>query len=54
MNSIDGTHMPIIAPHVNNADYYNRKGHYLAKLQTVVDHKLQFWDINERLVWKST
>lgn len=25
--AIDGTHVPIIAPHVNKADYYNRKGH---------------------------
>lgn len=44
--AIDGTHVPIIAPHVNRADYYNRKGHYSVILQAVVDHKLQFWDIN--------
>lgn len=44
--AIDGTHVPIIAPHVNKADYYNRKGHYSVILQAVVDHKLQLWDIN--------
>nr|XP_055051176.1 uncharacterized protein LOC129436904 [Misgurnus anguillicaudatus] len=44
--AIDGTHVPIIAPHDNRSDYYNRKGYYSIILQGVVDHKLMFWDIN--------
>lgn len=44
--TIDGTHVLIIAPHVNRANYYNRKCHYSVILQAVVDQKLQFWDIN--------
>lgn len=44
--AIDGTHVPIIAPHQSKADFYNRKGYYSVLLQAVVDHKLQFWDIN--------
>lgn len=44
--AIDGTHVPIIAPRQTKADFYNRKGYYSVLLQVVVDHKLQFWDIN--------
>lgn len=40
--AIDGTHVPIIDPHTQKADYYNRKGHYSIILQAVADHKLQF------------
>lgn len=36
--SLDGTHIPIIAPSSFNTDYYNRKGWYSVLLQGLVDH----------------
>uniref|UniRef100_A0A3B4B831 DDE Tnp4 domain-containing protein n=1 Tax=Periophthalmus magnuspinnatus TaxID=409849 RepID=A0A3B4B831_9GOBI len=44
--AIDGTHIGIIAPAEDPADYYNRKHFYSVILQAVVDHRMQFWDIN--------
>uniref|UniRef100_A0A673GDD1 DDE Tnp4 domain-containing protein n=1 Tax=Sinocyclocheilus rhinocerous TaxID=307959 RepID=A0A673GDD1_9TELE len=46
VGAIDGTHVPMIAPRKTKADFYNRMGYYSVLLQAVVDHKLQFWDIN--------
>uniref|UniRef100_A0A3B1IRQ6 Putative nuclease HARBI1 n=1 Tax=Astyanax mexicanus TaxID=7994 RepID=A0A3B1IRQ6_ASTMX len=43
--AIDGTH-GILAPPDSPTDYYNRKGFHSVILQGVVDHRLQFWDIN--------
>ncbi|XP_033117047.1 protein ALP1-like [Anneissia japonica] len=44
--AVDGTHIPIIAPKNNPADYHNRKGQHSIILQAVVDDKLRFTDIN--------
>ncbi|KAK7926068.1 hypothetical protein WMY93_008378 [Mugilogobius chulae] len=44
--AIDGTHIGIIAPAEEPADYYNRKNFYSVILQAVVDHRMKFWDIN--------
>ncbi|XP_033100382.1 protein ANTAGONIST OF LIKE HETEROCHROMATIN PROTEIN 1-like [Anneissia japonica] len=44
--AVDGTHIPIIGPAKNPADYHNRKGWYSMILQAVVDNKLRFTDIN--------
>ncbi|XP_078021421.1 uncharacterized protein LOC144461775 [Epinephelus lanceolatus] len=44
--AVDGTHIPILAPPNNSADYYNRKGVYSVILQGVVDHNMKFWDVN--------
>lgn len=44
--AIDGTHIDIIAPADNPADYYNRKGSYSIILLGVVDDRFKFWDIN--------
>lgn len=46
VGAIDGTHIGILAPADDPADYYNRKGFYSVLLQGVVDHKMKFWDIN--------
>ncbi|XP_075062068.1 uncharacterized protein LOC142150776 [Mixophyes fleayi] len=43
--AIDGTHIPIIAPTDNHADYYNRKGWHSIILQAVVDHNYCFTDV---------
>ena len=39
--AVDGTHLPIIAPKENHADYHNRKGWHSIVLQAIVDHK--YW-----------
>uniref|UniRef100_A0A3B3HBN3 DDE Tnp4 domain-containing protein n=1 Tax=Oryzias latipes TaxID=8090 RepID=A0A3B3HBN3_ORYLA len=44
--AIDGSHIPVIAPHENHADYFNRKGCHSVILQAVVDHKYCFKNIN--------
>ena len=43
--AIDGTHIPIIAPAVNHADYVNRKGYHSIVMQAVVDCKYLFRDV---------
>ncbi|XP_041347043.1 protein ANTAGONIST OF LIKE HETEROCHROMATIN PROTEIN 1-like [Gigantopelta aegis] len=43
--AIDATHIPIIAPTEDHADYVNRKGWYLIILQAVCDHRYRFTDI---------
>ena len=42
--AIDGSHIPILAPHEHAADYYCRKGFHSVLLQGVVDHLCCFWD----------
>uniref|UniRef100_A0A9J7Y3U0 DDE Tnp4 domain-containing protein n=1 Tax=Cyprinus carpio carpio TaxID=630221 RepID=A0A9J7Y3U0_CYPCA len=44
--AIDGSHIPVIAPPENHADYFNRKGWHSVILQAVVDHKYCFTNIN--------
>ena len=43
--AIDGTHVPILAPTENHADYVNRKGYHSVVMQAVVDSKYLFRDI---------
>ncbi|XP_072033585.1 uncharacterized protein [Amphiura filiformis] len=44
--AIDGTHIPIIAPEKDHADYHNRKQFHSIILQGVCDHQYRFIDIN--------
>ena len=43
---VDGTHIPIMAPHQFPADYFNRKGWHSILMQGTVDHLYSFTDIN--------
>lgn len=43
--AIDGTHVPIISPSDNHADYINRKGYHSIVMQAVVDSKYIFRDM---------
>lgn len=45
IGAIDGSHIPIKAPHLFPVDYFNRKGFYSIVLQAVVDHNKKFLDI---------
>ena len=45
MGAIDGSHIPIIAPHKNHRDFCNRKGYYSIILQGTVDSFGQFIDV---------
>ena len=45
IGAIDGSHIPIKAPHLFPVDYFNRKGFYSIVLQAVVDHEKKFLDI---------
>ncbi|HYP42886.1 MAG TPA: transposase family protein [Candidatus Nitrosocosmicus sp.] len=44
IGAVDGSHIPIIAPKIDPASYYCRKGFYSALLQGVVNSKCLFWD----------
>ena len=43
--AIDGTHIPIIRPHKNATDYFNRKGYHSVVMQGVVDFRGLFTDV---------
>ena len=43
IGAINGSHIPIKAPHLFPVDYFNRKGYYSIVLQAVVDHKKKFF-----------
>ncbi|XP_039537910.1 protein ANTAGONIST OF LIKE HETEROCHROMATIN PROTEIN 1-like [Pimephales promelas] len=43
--AIDGSHIPIIAPEDNHAEYFNRKGWHSVLLQGVMDHRFCFTNI---------
>ena len=46
VGAVDGSHIPIVAPHLHAADYYNRKGFHSVLLQGVVSSKCLFWDFD--------
>ena len=46
VGAVDGSHIPIVAPRLHAADYYNRKGFHSILLQGVVSAKCLFWEID--------
>ena len=44
LGAIDGSHIPIIAPSIDHASYYCRKGFYSVLLQGVVNSQCKFWN----------
>ena len=44
LGAIDGSHIPIIAPSIDHAPYYCRKGFYSVLLQGVVNSQCKFWN----------
>ena len=46
VGAVDGSHIPIVAPHLHAVDYYNRKGFHSVLLQGVVSSKCLFWDFD--------
>ncbi len=44
VGTIDGTHIPIVAPAQSSTDYYNQKGFYSIVLQAVVDHQYRYYN----------
>ncbi|XP_066589309.1 uncharacterized protein [Prorops nasuta] len=46
IGAIDGCHIPIMQPHDNAVDYYNRKGFHSVILQGVCDHQRRFIDVH--------
>ena len=46
VGAVDGSHIPIVAPHLHAANYYNRKGFHSILLQGVVSSKCLFWDFD--------
>jgi hypothetical protein len=49
---VDGSHVPIITPHVHIGDYSNWKWFYFVLLQRVVTSKCVFWNYDIR--WASS
>ena len=43
VRAVDGSHIPIVAPRLHAADYYNRKGFHSILLQGLVSAKCLFW-----------
>jgi hypothetical protein len=48
---VDGSHIPIVAPRLHAADYYNCKGFHSVLLQGVVSSKCFFLGFRHRLGW---
>ena len=46
VSAVDGSHIPIVAPRLHAADYYNRKRFHSILLQEVVSSKCMFWDFD--------
>ena len=46
IGAVDGSHIPIVAPQLHAADYYNHKGFHSILLQGVVSSKCVFWDFD--------
>jgi hypothetical protein len=46
VGAVDGSHIPIVAPRLHAADYYNRKGFYSVLIQKVVSSKCLFWNFD--------
>jgi hypothetical protein len=46
VGAVDGSHIPIVAPRLHAADYYNRKGFYSVLIQAIVSSKCLFWDFD--------
>jgi len=44
LGAIDGSHISIIAPSIDCASHYCRKGFYSVLLQVEVDCQCKFWD----------
>ncbi|XP_055955589.1 uncharacterized protein LOC126814699 [Patella vulgata] len=44
--AIDGSHIPILGPSMNHADFHNRKGWYSIIVQAVVNDRYEFTDLN--------
>ena len=40
--AVDGSHIPVMAPHGRATEYYNRKGFYSIVLQALVNHEYLF------------
>ena len=46
VGAVDGSHIPIVAPRLHAADYFNRKGFHSILLQGVVSSRCVFWDFD--------
>ena len=49
VGAVDGSHIPIVAPRIHAADYFNRKGFHSILLQDVLSNKWFFWEFQHRL-----
>ena len=46
VGAVDGSHIPIVAPRLHAADYFNRKGFHSVLLQGVVSSNCLFWSFD--------
>ena len=50
LDTIDGSHIPIVAPKVDSKPHYYRNGFYSTLIQSKIDRRYLFWTFDDKWV----